>query len=337
VQERDLALICDQGNAPAQNSPAVAANTIVSDLHIRGPFDEGIAVATTTVGMSSGCNARLTNLDISGVRVGVSAVGCGLPLSAGEVPVALQLEDSSVEDLTHPGSQPEFGVLVLSCVHSATLKTSNFRRAEVGVRIQERALQDTTLGGQFSLTGNSFESLSVAGAQLYDHSVSSLVDNVFQDISAATDASAPAIALDLSNTNAAQIMFPHVVRAHNNLFLGNDVAVRLRCAFGINSNPGQPFVNFGDPSAAGANPFRCNAARAGAAFAGGDLVVDSPGGSLLPFAGNRWDHAPPTEQVSDPGGNGLDVRRRTAAAPFLNLSGATLSPVPCPAGRAPGP
>jgi len=88
------------------------------------------------------------------------------------------------------------------------------------------------------------------------------------------------------------------------------------------------------------NAFRCNAISVTRADSGGDVVLHSNVGEALPFAfaGNIWDHAPPTQltrtSTAAPVPEGMDVE---LYAVKIDASNATTASDACPNDRTAGP
>jgi hypothetical protein len=106
------------------------------------------------------------------------------------------------------------------------------------------------------------------------------------------------------------------VRARDNVFAGNDVAVYVEgTAFAA-----PRAFDFGTAADPGRNRFECNSSER--AEPGHDVWFNVRGAAAtIPFAGNAWDHAPPTRGI--PGAlDGTDAVV-TPGGPRLDLTGAT--------------
>jgi hypothetical protein len=342
-----IPVLCDQGNAPAMLATPEPPNTFVSEVEITGPFDMGVAIASWTKGFSSACNARITGSRFTGGRIGVSAYGC-YGTTAGP-DVAVEVGDGTdagrnvFEKLSRGEGVHDYGVFVTDCVSSAVVRKNLFRDGDVGVYFsQSQRLNPGFVIGRYELTGNRFENLSRAGALMQRDAAHVLVDNVFEGIRAPKEATSAAVALELENPDRNVNQFPHPRPARRNVFVGNDVAVLIKGRWGLSFDTARPFLDFGSTSEAGDNIFRCNSALPDRQYTGGDVVIDATNDSLLPFRGNRWDHAPPTVLVSIPTGhdalvNGADVRRHVDTGPRVDVNEASLATTPCPSGAVSGP
>jgi hypothetical protein len=83
--------------------------------------------------------------------------------------------------------------------------------------------------------------------------------------------------------------FPHVTRARGNVFSNNDLGIQYQSPIPLPEDFETP--DFGTADDPGNNTFSCNASPAG-----GDVVLDvtGSGASAFDFAGNFWDHSPPS-------------------------------------------
>jgi hypothetical protein len=126
-----------------------------------------------------------------------------------------------------------------------------------------------------------------------------------------------------------------VEKIRRNEFVGNDTAIEAH----FSASAGTP-ADFGAVADPGNNVFRCNSAREGN---GGDVLIAGDAGDpeltwagTLSFAGNAWDHLPPTLLTVDPPPNGIDISLRYAPHIDIDRQNGALSTVGCPSGRVPG-
>jgi len=127
----------------------------------------------------------------------------------------------------------------------------------------------------------------------------------------------------------------YVGKVRRNEFIGNDTAVKAT----FPTQGGTP-ADFGTVADPGRNVFRCNSAREGS---GRDVMIlgdrfdpERTWSGTLQFAGNAWDHVPPTFLTVDPPPNGADLSLLYAPHIDIDLQNAALSTVSCPSGRVPG-
>jgi hypothetical protein len=121
--------------------------------------------------------------------------------------------------------------------------------------------------------------------------------------------------------------YPQVAFARGNTFIDDDVAIEMRGQFPVTG-----VVDFGRADDHGKNAIRCNATADGSNVAGHDLVLRTSiaSSARVTFAGNVWDHAPPSHGAA----NGADLDA-PANAP-IDLSAARGATTSC-SSRIPGP
>ena len=132
------------------------------------------------------------------------------------------------------------------------------------------------------------------------------------------------MALRFSTSNS------QVTHARNNSFIGNDIGIQVEAnAFVATTRTNFDWGTAADP---GNNVFACNSS-AHAGGMGGDFLFEMAAGSTvtLPMRRNKWDHVPPMQSATL--ADGLDIH--TLNPLTLDVSGAVLANVTCPAGHIP--
>jgi hypothetical protein len=164
-----------------------------------------------------------------------------------------------------------------------------------------------------------------------------LIGNTFTNISAPSSVGYRGVALIIGESNTTGANRPQIKKARTNSFIGNDVAIEWRGSAVFSNDTA--LTDFGTPTDAGKNVFRCNSTGTGSALVGYDLLIaqQATAGQAVPsFAGNQWDHSSPTTATAASAANGTDVLyTQTTNTPAFDLSGATVSTAACPTGRTP--
>jgi hypothetical protein len=202
----------------------------------------------------------------------------------------------------------------------------------LGVLIDQYAEPDGTADkNSIVINGNNFTRLSRGGVLSYSGTmaIEQLNDNTFTNISGAIDGNSGVVAPGL-RINSADGQFPSIKQARRNRFVGNDAAVFFEDESSVVFGANQP-IDFGKPDDPGENVFRCNSASGGG---GGDLLLMGASGAL-PFAGNVWDHFPPTTGTHGDTTNGTDIIFFDSPPPVVDIRAGSAGPGNCPNGRIP--
>jgi serine/threonine-protein kinase len=337
----DFGIYCDRGD-PARGLTVLSA--IATDV-----LDVGVVATATRSGPPSACRLQVLASTFRNAWTGIFARG---ECTAGVPAVGIDVGDGTPDGANrftemHDDAGDGAGVEVWDCVDHAWVRKNSFITSDQGVSIEQH---DDRKSGKHPfediiIEGNRFEALRRAGVHLaLDATVGRLENNSFSNIGyAATGPAAPgASAALLLDSGAWPTGFPRVLRARRNSFVGNRTGVLLDGEFGFADSAPSDFGTVDDP---GGNVFACNSSR-GDGVPGRDVVVRVPsrGVGALPFAGNGWDHAPPTivgGKRADRAADGTDVvvapRRLEARAAVLDLRSAIAREGPCPNGHARGP
>jgi hypothetical protein len=326
-----IGVYCDEGDAAAQpNVPS--PNTSIDEVTIGPKFDLALLAATTTGDITAGCNVKVTGSHITDANLGVWVLGCGTNASA--APVAIELggaaegEGNVFSGIQGPNNDAR-AIMKWDCVTSMKIVRNTFQSTDWGVELIGGGMNNV-----FDVIGNRFDGLTNTGLQLTKNAmIRELRGNVFTGIATPAAWEAPGVALRLKGDGMVADEAPWVAKARDNQFVGNDVAIELR---------GEPVgakggtlttMDFGRPDDHGHNLFQCNSTLSGRKARGGDVVVNvASSGAVLGFAGNTWDHAPPTADSLAAGINGVDLLRATNA-PAVDVSVSEATDGSCPAGR----
>src|SRR5579883_1362609 len=154
--------------------------------------------------------------------------------------------------------------------------------------------------GHFVIEDNQFSDLTSIGLDVRaSTSMDSLQRNPFARITSAGGVP-PGGALSINGNNVASNEYPTILRARDNTFIGNDIAIQWlgTSSIGVSSD----FGKVGDP---GNNVFRCNSTAIGSANGYDvDFTLPGDGTTTLWFAGNAWDHVPPSQANQSTAPNG---------------------------------
>jgi hypothetical protein len=322
--DRDgFGVICDRGNLGAlgrtttQPPPSFAA----TDVDVSG-YEVGI-LATVTIG-GNGCNARLVRAIVHDAGMGVWVLGCG----AAEEPTprrtaaALDIEASSVRAIRYPDKDPRTGrgIVAWDCTRWLAVRDTDVGRGDIGLEAVNHDAATTTM----TLERDTFHDLRVAGVLIgRAAAIDRLVGNTFGNNTAKAPASIAergvGLLLDGGNEEKA---YPAVRLARDNAFFDNDVAIELRGRWPVLGT-----IDFGRVDDPGRNSIRCNATLDGSSVPGHDLVVRAPiaASARITFAGDRWDHAPPSAGSA----NGDDIDAAPADRAAIDTSAAVAGREAC--------
>jgi hypothetical protein len=293
-------IYCERGARSPYAQPAVAANTIIHSV-VAGPGYSSAIVAGRS--MRPGDRSSACNLAVSDSTMIASVTGLSLHGSWDHgTPASAQVRRCVFSGLRSRNDKPGAGIQVSDGVRRLHLEDSLFKDSDAGVV----AVHTTaTPAAETSIVRNAFTDLSVYGIDLERSMiVQELVDNQFAFITrpeASKDDRAVALLLD----GWPDARFPQIERARGNHFANNNVAVELRGPTPIAANP---VIDFGSLADLGRNVFHCNSTRLDSRVPGYDVLISAPGsdGMRLAFAGNVWDHVPPSV-ASLPAANGTDI------------------------------
>jgi len=331
--ENYYGVFCDRGNASGEVATPLG-QTHLDQVTVGPGYALDVAVATSTNPSSTGCNMLITRSTITAAWRGVLASGCGSP--ANDDPVMLEMgtdDPSSGNTISWMNAADDLGVgLILGdCLIRGSFQYNTFRDSLVGAQVADTGLVSSPhTRVNVSFKHNVFERLGIFGlfAKGYTLFADEISDNRFRSVTSAfnqTGGRAVALSLDVFD----------VGKIRRNEFIGNDTAVEAS----FDTSPAAP-ADFGTAQDSGNNVFRCNSAREGA---GGDVLIagdrldpELTWTGTLRFAGNAWDHMPPTLLTVDPPPNGVDLSLLYAPHIDIDRRNATLSTADCPSGRVPG-
>jgi hypothetical protein len=311
-------VVCDRGNRSGQWGGGETPTTVLDDVVVGPGYDVGVYAVTSFIPAPSGCNIALEHSRITQDHFGVWVRGGDEGLHVG-LTAAVTADDTHFVGNHSSLWAGGFGIVAWDSAAWVHVRDSRFEDSDNGVLVVnhfdngERVLNFRDLPVQHTdviLERNSFRFLTHAGVWLQrDAHVARLADNQFL-------LDGIGLLLD-GDRNPGELPQIH---ARGNSFTGNDVAILLRA-----DNPLPQVVDFGRPDDPGGNLIRCNAAAPGAATTGHDVVLEigDPLGLRLSFAGDIWDHAPPTMAPATGAANGVDVVYDGTRPPAIDLSGAT--------------
>jgi hypothetical protein len=277
----------------------------------------------------------ITRSTITSAWGGVVARGCGSPVHDDPVMLEMGTDDPASGNTIawmNAGNSVATGVTLQDCLIRGSFRYNTFRDSVSGAALVDNGtVSPPHARVNVSFQHNVFERCSEYG--LFAHGItliaSEISDNRFTSITRAVNqAMYEAVALSMD-------MFA-VGKVRRNEFIGNDKAIKAGFDY---APPGTP-PDFGTVEEPGNNVFRCNSAAEGH---GADVVIvgdrfnpELTWAGTLGFAGNAWDHVPPTLLTVDPPPNGIDLSLLYAPQIIIDRGNATLSTVACPSGRVPG-
>jgi predicted Ser/Thr protein kinase len=278
-------ILCTRGNLDAFDGPLPAPNTRLDRVMVGSGYEFGLIVTGGASPRLTGCNLSVTAGFFHHASIGIWQVGCGTEYTA--APTALDVKNSSFRAIR---AKPDLGVdkpggvgiAVWDCARRVHVADSMFTDSDKGITVTRHA----ELGSHAARDRNDppavFERNELAG--LRDMGIrlgfaarAELVGNYVWGSRAGLVIHAVA--------NHA----PHV-RARNNQFWGNVIAVNLT---GRGELPRESVIDFGHTGDPGGNQFNCNADKGDPVAATIALQVPVARQLSLSFVGNRWDHAPP--------------------------------------------
>jgi hypothetical protein len=352
-QESSVGIWCDRGNDLGasdlpEGGPPPEPSTTLDAIGIGPGLAAGIVTTNSRVPSRSGCNLKLTSSRLVGAWSGIWAPGCGTNEPA-QVQVGLLIGGET------PGTGNTFsqirnstadaaGLALGPCVAYGIVQNNVFVDSNAGIMLdQPGELSD---GGKeiaapgrnaFRFVDNDFLHLDDFGIAVVGvgSRIEEVSGNLFEDISTTRMNENYYLGVGLLLQGRGGETVPRLVRARGNRFVGNDAAVFLGGASELLESQSVDFGTSGDP---GANVFRCNSRPTGDSMVGGDIIVssDSAASTTLSFAGNGWDHVPPTSSTSDARSNGTDIAVLSPnVKPTIDASNATIDATACPISAVP--
>ena len=333
------AILCDRGNA-GTDAPE---NVVIDDAHFRG-FEVGVRVMALPG--TSGCHVRITRSTFEDGFYGVLAQGIvhddGSPVSV----VSVHLGDGSLQGgnsftrlrigLGNLAGLNGSGLCALPGSVGVTASHNTFSHGDRGITIVQGRGGDRTHG--VTIDHNDFGFLEMTGLVLHGNTtLATITNNHFHDIAESAEASA--LVGPLAGTGFVAQVYDGfgAILARGNTFETCSIGVQILATQGAASLNDADLlrIDFGSPSTAGNNVFRCNSSTQAEAnsgsgsTSGGDVffAAATTGSTSLNFEGNTWDHVPPTAEVGvssvDPG---IDI---LAQGTYVDATRAKLSSLAC--------
>jgi hypothetical protein len=326
-------IIAVGGNASQSDPPPTPfpePSSLLDGVEISGYYVGVLASNTRT----SGANLRMVRSSIVHNRIGVLAQGCGFSQPRGPM-VALEIGGSTADGNIFTNNDDYVALAVWGCVERLRVIGNEFRDNNLGLHLDEYTSYESP-DLLPVLRDNTFASNSEGGVAIHHlGSVALLENNRFEGNVAPPSSTSAAMGVKLGPSGSDAVS-PKILRARGNRFIGNDVGLW----FWANGVITDGLVDFGRPGDPGNNVFRCNGSPV-AQRTGFDVGLDPdlPSGMIVHFAGNEWDHTPPTERIAAPEAapNGADLLKTANKAWTLDVTGSRLATVPCPNGFPPGP
>jgi hypothetical protein len=305
-----IGVFCDRGSATGEVAPP-AGQTRLDRLTLGPGYDTVVAASTSTNPSITGCNLSITASTLTGAWKGLRAVGCVWPGDAVPVLVEIGGADPSsgntfsslrnyyVDNNGDFGYGAQFG----GCVVQVSILHNTFTDTDCAVAINTN--ESASSRDHYTIRDNLFQRLPWCGihAMGYNHFIDELSDNRFVEISGLLAPNSGTV------TSAVNVTLLGLGKVRGNQFVGNDSAVTLV------HDQWQP---------------------------GGDVGVWGDGSGLgwsgvIHFAGNAWDHAPPTMQSADPYSSGVDISSGAISGITFDVAKSVFAATSCPSGREPGP
>jgi hypothetical protein len=252
-------VLCDRG--------ASDAGTVLDGVAIHGFGHDLLAASYAGV---AGCNLVLTSSTLSSAQTGVWAPGTCGPSPSIELRVGGSDAGDAIHDVRSPApNQFGAGLLLGPCVHRVEVDNVMIDDSDYGIDIQGTTTAPSTT---VVVTDSTFSALAGAGLRMSGPAVlESLTGSMFTGVSASSaltvDRSALAVGVLLQRDPSDGVTLPRVLRARNNQFVTNDVAVELT------TGTLDTAIDFGTSPDPGGNVFRCNSAPQVWAVPSGDIRV----------------------------------------------------------------
>ncbi|HEX3474811.1 MAG TPA: protein kinase [Kofleriaceae bacterium] len=329
VEHQSWGIYCDQGNAYPASSAGRTPNLVIDQI-AAARFDHSIVIGTSDRPAPSGCNAVVTRSRIASKSIGVFIAGAGFGSNAENRVSARIGGDTAADgnqlignrDPERTGSQWRHQATAITVYDSSSpvvIRHNTFSDNDVGI-----ALNNFQNDAESAVDDNTFTGMTAAAVMLQaNYHLQSLTGNRFTGNNAAPGNTQPSCGDRLVLATAICIQGygtrppgPQIVRARDNVFAGNDVGVYVEgTAFAA-----PRAFDFGTAADPGRNRFECNSSER--AEPGYDVWFNVRGAAAtIPFAGNAWDHAPPTR--GGPGAHDGTDAVVTPGGPRLDLTGAT--------------
>ncbi len=323
-------VFCDRGNAPQSGTAFVAPNTRLSALEIGPGYHTGVVVTNSA---TSGCNLSLTGSTINGNGRGAWVLGCGLWGISDAPLVAAVIGDgtpnggntfSNTYGSSDDTQDAGYCLDMFDCTQSLIIRGNTFSNAGLGVTAVNRQQPFVTL----TMDDNLFEALETSGAS-FSHGVqiNELNGNTFTNAAGFLMTAQGYPSLDPQPAGLVLHDQVSVMKARDNQFLGNNTGVFID---GDGLGEGGRTIDFGTADDNGNNVFRCNSGIENPS--GFDVWLQLAGGSdPVPFAGNQWDHAPPTTGSAN-AADGTDLVNMSTTLAEVVTAPYALATVACPPG-----
>jgi hypothetical protein len=237
--------------------------------------------------------------------------------------------------------QVSAGIELRGC-SAVTVRESVFRDSSTGIHSFADRAPDARRE-RLEYVSNTFTNL--AGAGIYSQ-ISSDFQGVIDDLSGNTFSSI--VTSDRGPAFALLLQGGSILRARNNRFDGNDVAIMLFTMDGTPLDATNVF-DFGTASDPGQNDFRCNSAVLSKVlyYGGFDVAIDPPAppGWVFNLQGNSWDRARPyvmtgagihDDEPNLPNGTDLFIGNGKPIG-AVDIAGASRSSTRCAADHEEGP
>ncbi|HEX4513293.1 MAG TPA: DUF1565 domain-containing protein [Polyangiaceae bacterium] len=280
-----LGIVCIAGNGPNTGAtlPLPAPNLILKTLTVGPNFDTGVAVGSSPTTQTA-CNVAITTSTFSAANAGVITGACGTTNPALSWPSS-QIGDGQPADAnTFEGTV--IGVFGGGCGSVQSFDVNKFTSGYRGIVLVSQASQ------YFEILGNTFDGTAAPNMGIGINTNASAVinklnDNVFTNISESTAADT---AVSATTGYAIALGAGNVLQAQRNAIHDNDNGLLIAGA------PSQNFDFSSDGTLVNRNQFYCNSkVTTGNGY---DVILDYGSNSAANFAGNAWDHAPPSTSVS---------------------------------------
>jgi predicted Ser/Thr protein kinase len=279
-------ILCMSGNLDAFEGALPAANTRLDQVIVGGGYEYGLIVTGGTSPRLSGCNVSVTAGYFHHSNIGIWQVGCGT--TYGMAPTALDVTNSAFRQLhAKPGLvgldvPAGVGIAVWDCARRVRVADSVFSDSDKGITVTRHRVSSSD--GERDpgdpparFERNELAALRELGIRLGLAARAELVGNYFRGNPAG-------LVIRAASNEAPR------VRARNNIFAGNVIAVHVT---GLDELPRDSVIDFGRTGDPGGNQFRCNAARPDPVAATIAVQVRVAPRLSLDFVGNGWDHVPP--------------------------------------------
>jgi predicted Ser/Thr protein kinase len=280
-----VAILCTSGNLDAFEGPLPAPNTRLDHVIVGSGYEVGLVVTGGSSPRLTGCNLSVTAGFFHHLNVGILQIGCGTAYTA--APVALDVTNSSFRAIrATPNVSIDaprgVGIAVWDCARRVHVADSMFTDSDQGITLTRHTVLQPNAGRDPNeppavFERNEFAALGELAIRLGLAARAELVGNYVWG-------SPAGLVIQAASNEAPR------VRARNNLFSGNVIAVDVT---GRQELPRDSVIDFGRAGDPGGNQFSCNAAKGDPVSATIAVQLRVAPQLSLDFVGNRWDHAPP--------------------------------------------